>query len=398
MPQRPHEGSKQALRTRRPNIVVILTDDQGCWALGCAGNPELRTPNLDRLAATGTRFDNFFCASPVCSPARASLLTGGIPSQHGIHDWIRGGNMDGGGDHAIEYLRGLTAYTEILASTGYVCGLSGKWHLGDSLRPQKGFTHWFAHQTGGSNYYGAPMIREGTPYDEPRYVTDAITDDALEFIARQRGAGQPFYLSVHYTAPHSPWDYGQHPAEIVARYRDCPFASCPDVPAHPWQVATAPRGTGARRRELLAGYFAAITALDRNVGRIIDAIEAGGLREDTLFLFTSDNGMNMGHHGLFGKGNATFPQNMYDTSVKVPAILTLPGRVAQGAVEPGLFSHYDIMPTLLDWLGLAHPDAARLPGISFAPLLRGDGMAGRDHVVVLDEYGPVRMVRDRRWK
>jgi arylsulfatase A-like enzyme len=320
-----------------------------------------------------------------------------MPSQHGVHDWIRKGNVDSKDDHAIEYLRGMTAYTEVLARHGYVCGLSGKWHMGDSARPQKGFAHWFAHQTGGSNYHGAPMIRDGKPYNEPRYVTDVITDEALEFLDKQKGANRPFYLSVHYTAPHSPW-VGQHPENIVGSYNDCPFTSCPDVGCHPWQINSAPRGTGQQRREILKGYFAAVTAMDLNVGRILDKLEEAGIRENTLILFTSDNGMNMGHHGIFGKGNGTFPANMYDTSVKVPAIISLPSRCPQGVVEQGLYSHYDFMPTLLDYLGMEHPDAAKLPGRSFAPLLRGEGMAGANSVVVFDEYGPTRMIRDRRWK
>jgi len=383
--------------SRLPDIVVILTDDQGCWAMGCAGNPEIRTPNLDRLATTGVRFESFFCASPVCSPARASLLTGRIPSSHGIHDWLRKGNIDHDDDRGIEYLRGMPGYTDVLAQRGYVCGLSGKWHLGDSLRPQKGFTYWYAHQTGGSNYHGAPMIRDGVPYEEPRYVTDAITDGALEFLEERRGEDRPFYLSVHYTAPHSPW-VNQHPPDIVDSYDACAFTSCPDVPPHPWQIASAPRGTGSERREILKGYFAAVTAMDANVGRIVDWLEEHDRRGNAIVFFLSDNGMNMGHHGLYGKGNATFPLNMYDTSVKVPAILSAPGRARQGAVEEGLYSQYDFLPTLADYLDLAVPQPHRLPGRSFAPILRGQGLPGREDVVVFDEYGPVRMIRDRSWK
>ena len=112
---------------QRPNILFVLTDDQGYWAMGCAGNHEVRTPNLDRIAAMGMRFENFFCASPVCSPARASILTGRIPSQHGVHDWLRKGNLKGtrtpglgwGDDREIEYLNGMRAYTEVLAANGY---------------------------------------------------------------------------------------------------------------------------------------------------------------------------------------------------------------------------------------------------------------------------------------
>ena len=388
-------------RPDRPNVIVFLTDDQGCWAMGCAGNKEIRTPNLDRLARTGTRLENLFCVSPVCSPARASLLTGQIPSQHGIHDWIRGGNNAddrGSGSPAIRYLQGLTAYTDILAAHGYKCGLSGKWHLGDSVTPQNGFTFWRVHAGGGSNYYNAPMIRDGKRYNEPRYLSDAITDNALEFL-RERKSTSPFYLGVNFTAPHSPWDRENHPREIYDEYfNNCAFRSVPNVPMHRWQAATAPFGDEKERRSILAGYFAAVTAMDACVGRVIDYLEAHGLRENTLILFTGDNGMNMGHHGIYGKGNGTMPLNMYDTSVRVPGIISRPGHVPQNRVATELLSHYDIMPTLLEYLGLPHPDGGSLPGASFAPILRGQQMTQRENVVVYDEYGPVRMIRTREWK
>jgi len=387
----------------RPNIIVILTDDQGCWAMGCAGNTEIRTPHLDRLAATGIRFESFFCASPVCSPARASLMTGRIPSQHGVHDWLRAGNTTEEPDKSgrlTEYLAGQTGYTDLLAAGGYTCGISGKWHLGDSHHRQKSFTFWEVHAKGGGPYYNAPMIRDGEVYREGRYVSDVITDNGLAFLAQQADSDTPFYLSVHYTAPHSPWQRDQHPAEIYSDYYDnCPFESTPEVPPHPWQAATAPIGSDPRRRrEVLSGYFAAVTAMDAGVGRILDRLEADGLRENTLVLFSSDNGMNMGHHGIYGKGNGTFPQNMYDTSVKVPALVSRPGRVPQGAVCDEMLSHYDVMPTLLEYVGMSSGEADRLPGVSFAPLLRGEPLEGRDSVVVYDEYGPVRMIRTRRWK
>lgn len=400
------------LHPHQPNILFILADDQGAWALGCAGNPEIRTPNLDRLAATGTRCENFFCASPVCSPARASILTGRIPSQHGVHDWLRAGNYAAEGP-SVEYLQGQPGYTDFLAAAGYTCGLSGKWHLGDSYRAQKGFSYWAVHATGGGPYYGAPMIggpllrpeavREGELYAEPRYVTDVITDNALAFLETQAGAGRPFYLGVHYTAPHSPWDRDNHPAELYDSYRrDCPFESIPRLPMHPWQVNSAPHSYDeAGRRDILSGYFSAVTALDANVGRLLDWLEAHGLREDTLVIFTGDNGMNMGHHGLYGKGNASFPLNMYDTSVKVPMIMSQPGAVAQGAVNRDLLSHYDLLPTLLARVGLADAVPAGLPGRSFARLLGVDAPAPAPNdlvVSIYDEYGPVRMIRTHDWK
>ncbi len=396
--------------TTRPNILFLLTDDQGYWALGAAGNREIHTPNLDRLAASGIYFENFFCVSPVCSPARASLLTGRIPSQHGVHDWIRRGNVSpevaerlgeknfAGDSAAIEYLAGLRGYTQTLAENGYTCALSGKWHMGDSMHPQQGFSYWHVMPFGGSAYYGAPFFADGELTIQDGYLTDVITDHALRFLDTRAGNPDPFYLGVYFTAPHSPWGADQHPDDLRDLYRDCPFESVPDLPAHPNQINSAPRGTGERRRELLTGYYAAISGVDRAVGQLLDRLEALGLRENTLVIFSSDNGMNMGHHGIWGKGNGTFPLNLYDTSVKIPFIAAQPGVLPEGVVSRDLLSHYEVLPTLLEYLGMENPEADDLPGRSFAPILRGEERTGRDSVVVFDEYGPTRMIRTREWK
>ncbi len=403
-------------RKQNPNIVFILSDDQGAWALGCAGNKEIRTPHLDGLAGSGIRFANFFCVSPVCSPARASILTGRIPSAHGVHDWIRSGNVDyeslptslkqsnvlSSEKKPIEYLQGQLAYTELLADHGYVCGLSGKWHLGDSIRPQKGFSHWFTLARGGCDYYKPDTVRNGRVAFEDHYITNLISDDALVFLEEQRSTDAPFYLGVHYTAPHSPWEREQHPSEIYDSYEACAFESVPDMPAHPWLAATAPRGEGKLRKELLQGYYAAVTAMDQGIGRILDKLKAMGVRDNTLVIFSSDNGMNMGHHGIWGKGNGTFPQNMFDTSVKVPMIISHPAAIPGGRVCEELLSHYDVFPTLLDYLDIPCPAVDSLPGRSFASVLQGlpDPQRESNHrpVVVFDEYGPVRMIRTTEWK
>lgn len=390
---------------RKPNILMILTDDQGAWAMNCAGNREVITPNLDRLAAEGIRFDNFFCVSPVCSPARASLLTGRIPSQHGVHDWILRGNIrDDAGkygyrrkDRPVEYLRGLSGYTDYLAQDGYRCGLSGKWHLDDSVRPQKGFSDWYVHGFGGGSYYHYQVCDNGEIVERDQYVTYEFTVKALEFLDDYSRSARPFYLGVHYTAPHSPWDRTEHPDDIWQLYEDCPFDSLPDLPPHPWGSACRPDDP-EKRREYLRGYFTAITAMDRSVGRLLERLEELGLRENTIVIFSGDNGMSMGQHGIWGKGNGTFPLNMYDSAVKVPFIISCPGRIPAGRVDRALRSHYDVFPTLLEYLDIENPEADALPGRSFAPTLRGGETPGNEHVVIFDEYGPVRMIRSREWK
>lgn len=381
----------------RPNIMFVLTDDQGAWAMGCAGNPEIYTPNLDRLAASGVRLTRSYCTSPVCSPARASLLTGRVPSAHGVHDWLRDGNV---GEHATEFLAGQSTYTDVLAANGYDCGLSGKWHLGASERPQHGFTHWYAHQRGGGPYYDAPMIRDGEPVNEPDYLTHAITRDAIAFVERAARHDRPFYAAVHYTAPHSPW-IDQHPAEYVNLYADCAFDSCPTEPLHPWaRPETVPSDTLNRRRDSLKGYFGAVTALDEGVGQLLDKLAELGLTEATLVWFTSDNGFNCGHHGFWGKGNGTFPLNMYDTSVLVPTLIAQPGRIPGGREESRMVSGYDVRPTILEYAGLTDPAADELaPGLSFAATLLGTPVDnGAEDVVTFDEYGPVRMIASTEFK
>jgi choline-sulfatase len=381
---------------KRPNVLFILSDDQGAWALGCAGNAEIRTPNLDRLARTGVRFDNFFCTSPVCSPARASLLTGDIPSRHGVHDWIRVGSV---GDDRIDYLAGQTLVSDVLAGHGYRCALVGKWHLGASDVPRPNFVKWFAHQSGMGPYYNAPMIDHDRPVNVDGYITDVLGDHAVSFVLGETNNDAPFFLALTFTAPHYPW-IDSHPAEFTDLYRDCTFASCPDEPPHPWFIggkAALERGK-AERHASLVGYFAAVSAMDAAIGVVLDTLDQQNLTETTLVVFMSDNGMNLGHHGIWGKGNGTRPQNMYDTSVKVPCMMAQPGRIPAGRVNRELLSGYDLFPTLVEYLGITYRPARRQPGRSFAALLEGRPDAAREDVVVYDEYGPVRMVRTRDWK
>lgn len=400
--------------SKKPNIIFILTDDQGAWAMNCAGTKELHTPNLNKIAENGMMFTDFFCASPVCSPARASLLTGTIPSAHGVLDWLRAGNIDvekfgtAGEDEKyknyseehkpIQYLAGQTCYTDILAADGYTCALSGKWHLGDSLTPQHGFSRWYTIGKGGCQYFHPDIVENGSielKHDE--YVTDLITDHALGFMDELAQKDNPFYLSVHYTAPHSPWGEEQHPKEYIDMYDKCEFESIPDVPDHPNSISTI-YGT-SRRHENLRGYFASITAMDAGIGKILEKLQEKGIEENTIVIFSSDNGMSMGHHGIWGKGNGTFPMNMYDTAVKVPFLISYPNVIKKGVITDTMVSAYDLFPTLVNILSINTNACARLPGKSFASTLKGEeNTRENDKIVIFDEYGPVRMIRTREYK
>jgi choline-sulfatase len=175
----------------------------------------------------------------------------------------------------------------------------------------------------------------------------------------------------------------------------------PQEPRNPWATAGLIDGLNYEalgNREALKGYFAAVTAMDENVGRLLDRLDEHGLTEETLVVFLSDNGFSCGHHGFWGKGNGTVPRNMYESSIKVPAFFSHPGRIPAGRVEESMVSAYDFMPTLLDYLSVLNNTSKNLPGRSFAPMLQGEPMEKQDEVVIFDEYGPVRMIRTREWK
>ena len=403
---------------KKPNIIFILADDMGAWAMHCAGTKEIYTPNLDRLASEGVRFDNFFCASPVCSPARASILTGTIPSAHGVHDWLRSGNVDAvkyaeagrenpyGGyrdeDKPIQYLKNNVCYTDVMREVGYNVALSGKWHLGDSVHPQHGFSKWYTIGKGGCFYYHPDIVEdERITVRHGEYVTDLITDKAVSYLDEISKEDAPFYLSVHYTAPHSPWERDQHPKKFIEMYEKCTFDEIPDLPDHVNSTVsnreTNPIHGTEKRRENLIGYYAAITAMDEGIGRILDKIDQLGLSENTCVIFTADNGMSMGHHGIWGKGNATFPMNMYDTAVKVPFIVRWPGHAPLGIVSDEMVSAYDLFPTFIEMIGSNSKITQNLPGKSFMKAMSGE-KSENSEIVVFDEYGPVRMIRTKEIK
>lgn len=395
---------------KKPNIVFILTDDQGWWSLGCNGNKEIRTPNIDKLAAEGVNLQNFFCTSPVCSPARASLLTGRIPSQHGIEDWIRNGAGEVHGDAPVEYLEGITGYTDLLAKNGYTCGISGKWHMGATGYPQKSYSHWFVTLGGSGTYINAPAYRGTERVQTEGYLSDVITDDALNFIDECCDQDKPFYLNLSYTAPHSP-HVDQHKQEYVDYYyNNCTFEDVPQDPRsmasihHPHDIVYSLTFAKKERefltlRDLLSGYYAAVQGVDDGVGRIMAKLTERGIRDNTLVVFTADNGFSCGQHGIWGKGNCTMPLNLFDTSVKVPCIFSFPGVMRQNVKSDALLNAYDFMPTLLDFVGIENPEADQLPGRSFLKLLtEGTEEEYHEAITVFDEYGPCRMIRTKEWK
>jgi len=385
-----------ALTAPPPNLLVIMTDNHGEWTLGCYGNRDIATPNIDRLAADGMLFSRAFANNAVCSPTRATFLTGLMPSGHGVHCFLgtQGLQMGPVARNAMQELRTLP---EVLAARGYECGLIGKWHLGDNLRPQEGFTTWVTMPHGATaTFHDAEVIENGGVRKEPSHLTEFWTRRAIEFIERPRE--RPFFLMLTYNGPYG---LGRSMLEEprnrhAGRYAGEPPACFPREPMHPWLHATTNLfySATARRR-----YASEISGIDDGVGEVLAALKRRGLDGRTTVILTADQGLACGQHGLWGMGDHTRPLSAFEWTMRVPLIWRHAGRIPVGQKADIMVSHCDAMPTILDWLGFPDdlPRDPPRPGRSYAAALEGKPLPGWDNVIFF-EFENVRAIRTDRWK
>jgi arylsulfatase A-like enzyme len=400
--------------SKKPNIVLIFTDNQQAETLGCYGNSEVHTPHLDRLSAEGMTFDNAFCPNAFCSPCRASVLTGQLPSQHGVHSWLddRGTAPWPKGWHALD---GMQTLPKCLKAGGYSTALIGKYHLGESTTPAEGFDHWVTLEDGHvRSFYNNTIFDNGSSYAQTGHSVDFFTGKAMDFIADQANAEDPFFLFLTYPAP-----YGHWPAtkEDIAcrhtdRYADCPMTTIPREGLSKEAVDGFVRAQARSSKDLdlsmlmrapndlatLRNYYAQISMVDDGVGQVIAALEQHGVAEDTLVVFTTDHGLSLGHHGFWGHGAACFPSNLHRAAHSVPMIVRHRGVTAEGVRSSLMVSNMDLFSTILSYadVPLSDPEAA-LASRDFAPLLRGQPLVDWGDDVVFAEQEETRVVRTPDW-
>jgi choline-sulfatase len=377
------------------NIVFILTDDHGAWALNSYGCRDIHSPNLDKLAAGGVRFTRAYACTPVCSASRATYMTGRLPSHTGVQDWLL--PDDCAGPTTRDFLAGQPTIAEVLKGAGYSCGLTGKWHLGQDERAHAGFDFWATVPGGGGTFKNATFMKNGVATPTQGFKDDFVADCAMEFIESSKD--RPFFLYLPFFSPHIPYDF--QPEADRKWYADSKFPCFPDEPIHPWHTKTLqgrpfPTLKDFGNAESKRGYSALVTAMDRNVGRVVERLEQLGLRDNTLIVFSADQGHCCGHHGIWGKGNSTAPLNMYDTSLHVPLIWNQPGRIRAGQVVDPMVSTYDMFPTLLDYAAVAAPRDPKRVGRSYAGFVRGQ--KPRWHNELYFEYEYVRGIRTENLK
>ncbi len=357
--------------TAPPNIVFVLTDDQRYDQLGFV-NPALQTPHLDRLAAGGVHFRNAFVTTSLCSPSRATILTGTYTSRHGVID-----------NFVDDVAAGLTFFPAYLQEAGYETAFVGKWHMGhETDEPRPGFDHWVSFAGQGSYFpkdfsgNDSWLSVNGTAVRQAGYITDELTDYALDWLDG-RESSQPFFLYLSHKAVHGPFLPAPRHENLYAERPLTPPASQADSPEN---YAGKPMWVRNQRnyfhgvdfpfysdndvQEIMRSSDRAVAAIDDSVGRVLDWLQQNGELDNTLIIFMGDNGFMWGEHGLLDKRAA------YEESIRVPLLAYFEGRFPGGTTVEDIVTNVDIAPTILEAAGLAVPD--HMQGRSFVSLGQGE--------------------------
>lgn len=423
-----------AFAAERPNIVLIVTDNQSEQLLGAYGNTDILTPNIDALAGEGVTFERAYASSGVCSPTRATLLTGLLPSQHGVHNGLPS-KFDIPDYAAVAEFRSLP---QTLHDAGYNTALVGKYHLGAPHQPQMGFRYWVTFPTGHTtSFYDVEIIDNGRTYPlENEHLTDFWTRKAETFIQHQ-SAEQPFFLYLAYNGPYNlPPLVTREPENRYANYYRENVPSFPQEPVHPylrraaiedsdvedvlkeqqeyreWGVKDAESiGAHGASPELSYGWqtihalnnktaminlASEMSMIDDGVGRVLRALDKQNLLDNTVVVFTSDQSSAFGQHGLWGNSSWARPHPVYREHMQIPLIIKTPGLPDAGRRTDAIVNQYDILPTLLDVAALGEKTIAGSPGISFAPILRKQQQHRPG--LAFFEYITARAVVTEEWK
>jgi arylsulfatase A-like enzyme len=385
-----------AADVRRPNVVFILADNEGAWQLGCYGNPDIKTPNIDRLAAEGVRFTRSLSSNPVCSPTRATYLTGLIPSQHGVHSYLPTDNLKKPLPYALAE---FVTLPRVMHEAGYVCGMAGKWHLGGTFEPRDGFSDWITMPSGHTTeFYDADVIEDGKVRKEPKYLTDLWTEHAVKFIEKNRD--RPFFLYLPYNGPYGLGKSLTSPGHNrwVDFYADKPMWSFPREAMHPWQHANKPflNNMVAIRR-----VATETSGVDDGVGAVMATLKKLELDENTLVIYAADQGWMGGQNGIWGMGDHLRPVGAFELQMQVPLIFRMPGKVAAGKTCDALVSNYDFLPSVLSFLGLKDKVGTKpgSPGRDYSPALVGKKLEWDNaQNAIYYEMEQVRAIRGEGWK
>lgn len=380
----------------RPNVVLIVSDDQGYRDLGCYGSEEVKTPNLDRLAQSGVKLTNFYVSWPACTPSRGSLLTGRYPQRNGIFDMIRNEAPDYGHKYSkenyavtFERIGGMDTREVLLPSmlkkAGYTSGIFGKWDLGVHKRflpIARGFDTFYGFVNTGIDYftherYGVPsMYRDNLPTEEDKgtYCTELFMREARAFI--RNNYNKPFFLYMPFNAPHGASNLDptiRSAAQGTDEYKKLypKLLSQAGVQnGNKYGRPATVRNKASRRLE----YVASITQMDAAIGSLLNQLEQLGVAQNTLVIFMSDNGGSGSSDNGILRGNKG---QMFEGGIRVPAIVSLPGRIPAGETRNGFCSSIDLLPTIVEYCSTSVPDKLTFDGQSLSLFLEGRAKSPR---------------------
>jgi len=356
---------------KRPNILFIMTDDHSAAAMSCYGSRINRTPNLDRLAREGMRFDSCFCTNSICAPSRATILTGTYSHVNGVVD------------NRLPFDGSQATFPQVLQKAGYETAMIGKWHLKDD---PTGFDYWNVLPGQGA-YHDPDLIEMGERKPHKGYVTDIITDLCIDWLQSRTGE-KPFCLMYHHKAPHRNWQPDEKHADLyeeidipVPETFDDDYATRSDaareqemtIAKHlniPYDTKIEPpaglEGAALKNwkyQRYIKDYLRCVASVDENVGRMLDYLDEAGLTQNTVVVYTSDQGFYLGEHGWFDK------RFMYEESLRMPLLVRYPNEIDPGSVNNDIVLNIDFAPTFLDLAGAPVP--TEMQGESCRPILQG---------------------------
>jgi arylsulfatase A-like enzyme len=339
---------------KKPNILFILSDDHRWDAMGYTGHTVIKTPNMDRLAQEGVIFNNAFVTTSLCSPSRASFLTGRYAHHHGVKNNLTPWNNDN------------ITFLELIKKAGYTTGFIGKWHMPGNLPNLRGLDRFvtFTVDGGQGRYFNCPLIVDGKEVPSKKeYITEELTDYANDFITENKN--NPFCLYLSHKAAHAMFTPSK---KFKHTYDDTVLTLPPE--SDPWTVSTNGNMYPSTLRNLYKNYLACLTELDHHIGRVLDTLDELGIAENTIVIYAGDNGHFWGEHHLIDK---RWP---YEESIRIPFIVRYPAMVDNpGRRADQMALNIDLAPTLLEIAGVTIPD--KMDGKSLVPVLRNESAMGR---------------------
>ena len=391
-----------------------MTDNQPADLLGCYGNTEIHTPNLDLMSQNGLRFENAYCPNAMCSPSRASVWTGLMPCQHGVHTWLDDRLTKDWPDdwNAVEEFETLP---EILKRSGFATAMIGKYHLGKLDKAQNGIEHWITMARGHTlDFYNNEMRVNDKTFTYDQHSVDFFSEKAVEYVEdRAASPEQPFFLILPFNGPYGHWPSIKGPAtnQFWQLYADKPMNSVPREGINKKAIElydlqknlSGPGGPDFSSllqipNDLISlrNYYSQMSLIDHGVGMVMNALNKNGLDKNTLVIFTADHGFSLGHHGFWGHGQATWPSNAFRIAYNIPLLIWAPTSIDSGRVSKNFVSSTDLYATILDFLEIT-PDIKtnKVPSRSFSKLLTNEDFSWQDEIYI--EQEETRAIRTPEW-